>query len=188
MVWHFHITEPSKPLISCTATGWIMLYFLELCSCRFLFLGEQENSNTMKFKSVVKYYKETIYKVLSSQHSYTPVQLRAQSMPMCLITTLSLLQRLFLSNILWEQRNQRSFMSFIQGLAQARGEWGLEPPKFKNKTKKRTNFDPQEEELHKSVSKNNCVCLMLSYLKCKTSPPVLWEKVRGRSLPKVISS
>lgn len=48
-----------------------------------------------------------------------------------LITVFPLLWELFLSSILREQCNQRSFKSFLQGLARARGERRLKLLKFK---------------------------------------------------------
>lgn len=52
---------------------------------------------------------------------------------------------------------------------------------------KKRNLDPQKAGLHERVSKNNCVCLTLLYFteeSVKLLPTVLWEEVKGRSLPK----
>lgn len=76
------------------------MFFFHSCSYRFSISIGGGKEQHIKFKSVVKYYKETLHKALSALHSYVPVQLRLQSTMMCLITMFPLLPRLFLSSIL----------------------------------------------------------------------------------------
>lgn len=138
MVWHFHIAEPSKPIISCTAeTGWIELFFcahpffIFIFFCKFLGRAVEQSSSLWWKSTKGRGIKDWALRTRVTQFSLDPRVCWCVSSPCSLCSRDCFCQISCQGSII-----RGSFMSFIWGLSQARGKWGLKLLKLRRREKR----------------------------------------------------